>query len=86
MQNPFEDIVKRLEAIEQLLSIAVKQGTPERQDDEYLTEEQVCKRFGITRPTIRKWSKEHKIKVLRFGTSKRYNWQELLLKLEKQKV
>lgn len=82
MQNPFEEIAQRLAAIERLLAANVQQPE-QRQEEEYITEEELCKRFNITRPTVRKWSKEKRIKVLRFGTSKRYRWSEVLKKLEK---
>ncbi len=82
MINPFEEISQRLAAIERILSAKVQQPE-QREGEEYITEEELCRRFNITRPTVRKWSKEKKIKVLRFGTSKRYRWSEVLAKLEK---
>jgi excisionase family DNA binding protein len=82
INNPFEEISQRLAAIEQLLSVQPK-PPEQREAEEYITEEELCKRFNITRPTARKWSREKKIKVLRFGTSKRYRWSEVLHKLDR---
>lgn len=82
MLNPFEEISQRLAAIEHILATPVK-TQEQREAEEYITEEELCKRFNITRPTARKWSREKKIKVLRFGSSKRYRWSEVLQKLDK---
>jgi excisionase family DNA binding protein len=81
--NPFDLLYAEIASLKEIMLALQKPPENKQPDEEYITEAELCQRFGITRPTARKWAKEKKIKVLRFGASKRYRWTEVLAKLNK---
>lgn len=44
---------------------------------QYLSAEQVCERFSVTKPTIHEWRKRGIIKCYKLGARVYYRWDEL---------
>ena len=55
----------------------------EIQDEEILTESQLCERLNLTRTTISRYRKENKIPYLKVGNSIRYEYNKVLKSIER---
>ncbi|HTN08850.1 hypothetical protein [Agriterribacter sp.] len=84
MENPFDIIIAKLEALESALE-AMKQPVSVDVATEIIDRETLCSRLGISLPTAIRYSKRKVIPVIHIGTTIRYNWQAVLKALEKQK-
>lgn len=80
MQNPFEEIIERLERIEEAIRvIQIKEAIKL----EIINRDELCKRLGISEPTVIHWEKKGKIPCFRIGSNVRYNWSTVVESLEK---
>ena len=52
-------------------------------DDEILSENQLCERLNISRTTISRYRKENKIPYLKVGNNIRYEYNKVLKALER---
>ena len=52
---------------------------------EIITQDELCKRLMISKPTIIRWAKKKKIPLIRIGRSVRFNWQSVIDALESHK-
>lgn len=83
MLNPFGIIDQQLKDIlERLNNIS---ANPPPQSIEIITQDELCKRLMISKPTIIRWVKKKKIPHIRIGRSVRFNWQSVIEALESQK-
>jgi excisionase family DNA binding protein len=83
MSNPFETISQQLSNIlERLNNIS---ANPPPRAVEIITQDELCKRLMISKPTIIRWAKKKKIPLIRIGRSVRFNWQSVIDALESQK-
>jgi excisionase family DNA binding protein len=83
MSNPFETISEQLKDIlERLNNIS---ANPPPGAVEIITQDELCKRLMISKPTIIRWAKKKKIPLIRIGRSVRFNWQKVIEALESQK-
>lgn len=55
----------------------------EIEDDEILSENQLCERLNISRTTISRYRKENKIPYLKVGNNIRYEYNKVLKALER---
>ena len=55
----------------------------EIQDEEILTESQLCERLNLTRTTISRYRKENKIPYLKVGNNIRYEYNKVLKSIER---
>ena len=84
MDNPFEEILKELRDIKEMLSIASEVNPKEEMEIINRPERpELVKRLGITEPTAIRWEKRGKIPVIRFGSNVRYNWPLVIESLQK---
>ena len=60
-------------------------ANPPPQVIEIITQDELCKRLMISKPTIIRWVKKKKIPTIRIGRSVRFNWQSVIEELESQK-
>ena len=70
MENPFEEIITRLERLEnQLARIELAMSLPKETDNikKLVTYTQLAKELQVTRQTISKWRKEGWIKAVVIG-------------------
>jgi len=80
MLNPFEAISQQLSNIlERLNNIS---ANPPPGAVEIITQDELCKRLMISKPTIIRWAKKKKIPLIRIGRSVRFNWQSVIEALE----
>jgi excisionase family DNA binding protein len=83
MLNPFEVINQQLKDIlERLNNIS---ANPPPQVTEIITQDELCKRLMISKPTVIRWVKKKKIPSIRLGRSVRFNWQSVINALEGEK-
>ena len=83
MYNPFDSISQLLnDILERLNNIS---ANPPPQTIEIITQDELCKRLMISKPTVIRWVKKKKIPSLRIGRSVRFNWQTVIEALESQK-
>jgi excisionase family DNA binding protein len=82
MLNPFEVITQQLSNIlERLNNIS---ANPPPQTVEIITQDELCKRLMISKPTVIRWVKKKKVPSIRIGRSVRFNWQAVIEALESQ--
>ena len=55
----------------------------EIEDDEILSENQLCERLNLTRTTISRYRKENKIPYLKVGNNIRYEYNKVLKSIER---
>ena len=55
----------------------------EIEDDEILSENQLCERLNLSRTTISRYRKENKIPYLKVGNNIRYEYNKVLKALER---
>ncbi len=85
IQNPFQVLDNRLNNIESLLlDIKHKAPTPPPPNDEekIMTQDEVCKFVGITKPTCVEYGKKGLLIPYRFGRGVRYKRSEVLSALK----
>lgn len=81
--NPFVEIVERLERIEnKLLQITPVKSSSE-EDGQIIDTKELCRRLGISKPTVIRYVKRKKIPAIKIGNSVRYNWSKVIKALEK---
>lgn len=74
MDNPFDEILKRLSRIEELLNIdVITKDEVRRIKMKPVTANEACAYFSISRPTLKRWTDKGKIPVLRVGGVIRYD-------------
>ena len=59
-------------------------ANPPPQDIEIITQDELCKRLMISKPTLIRWVKKKKIPVIRIGDLVRYNYYKVINALEEQ--
>ena len=80
MQNPFDVIIEKLNSLESKFNeVGKKTFTLPL---EIIGRCELCKRLGITEPTVIRWEKKGKIPSFHIGSSVRYNWHEVINSLE----
>lgn len=74
--NPFDEILQRLERIEQALA---QQSVPlqEKPEEEFLTRKDAANAMQVSLPTLHYYTKEGIIKGYRFGSRVRYKKSEV---------
>ena len=78
MSNPFEVIDTRLEAIETSLKVlADRKPEPKKPTEKYLTVDEVCELFSVSRVTLWNWDRKGIITPVRIGSLKRYKLSEI---------
>ncbi len=83
--NPFEEINSHLlEILERLNNISA--NPPPLQSIEIITQEELCKRLMISKPTVIRWVKKKKIPEIRIGALVRYNYPSVINALEAKKT
>jgi excisionase family DNA binding protein len=60
-------------------------ANPPPQVTEIITQDELCKRLMISKPTVIRWVKKKKIPSIRLGRSVRFNWQSVINALEGEK-
>lgn len=53
----------------------------QKEKEEIITEEELCSRLQITKPTAGKWRAKKKLPYLLLGNQVRYNWPAVIKKL-----
>jgi len=81
--NPYEMLTKQLQEISERLDYI--STIPPPIGVEIITQVELCKRLGLSKPTVIRWAKKGKIPSLRIGKSIRYNWYSVIEALEKQR-
>ena len=82
MDNPFEKIDTQLrELLDKVNNIS---ALPPPNYTEIITQDELCKRLMISKPTIIRWAKKKKIPLIKIGKSVRFNWQSVIEALESQ--
>ena len=75
------EIRKQVEdAVNEKLSIHLNN---EIEDDEILSENQLCERLNLSRTTISRYRKENKIPYLKVGNNIRYEYNKVLKSIER---
>lgn len=74
MENPFNEIVERLSAIESKINAL----NPPAQPIEIINRVELCRRLGITQPTAAAQEKRGDLPSFRIGINVRYNWQDVV--------
>tara|TARA_R110002020_G_scaffold440922_4_gene651609 strand:- start:826 stop:1113 length:288 start_codon:yes stop_codon:yes gene_type:complete len=83
IQNPFEDLFKRLDRIESyLLEIKDLKPLPIEPDLEFLTRKKTAKLLDISLPTLNSWTKKGAVPALRIQDSVRYRKEDVINSLE----
>ena len=78
MNNPFETLERRLEAIEDKLDKIAAMPTPETETQEkLLTTNEFCEFLSISRVTLWQWDKKGLTNPVRIGNLKRYRVSDL---------
>lgn len=84
LNNPFEEINSHLlEILERLKNISA--NPPPAEAIEIITQEELCNRLMISKPTVIRWVKKKKIPEIRIGSLVRYNYQSVINALEGKK-
>ena len=84
MHNPFEEIDRRLAAIEELLiKLQPKYLVTDEPYVKPITTKELCAFLGITEPTVIRWRKKKKIPFFRIGSAIRFNLKDVLISLGK---
>jgi len=77
--NPFETIHEEIKELKRTLIEAKIISPPE-----IIDRAELCKRLGITEPTVIRWEKRKRIPSFRIGSAVRYNWISVVKTLEDQ--
>lgn len=80
MYNPFEQIIERLNGIEEKIVNTVPEIS--NLPIEIISRNELCKRLAISEPTAIRWDKKGEIPSLRIGIIVRYNWPAVIQALE----
>jgi hypothetical protein len=80
MGNPFEKIDTQLREIHDMIRNI--SALPPPNCIEIITQDELCKRLMISKPTIIRWAKKKKIPLIKIGRSVRFNWQSVIEALE----
>jgi excisionase family DNA binding protein len=84
LNNPFEVINSHLlEILDRLNNISA--NPPPVETIEIITQEELCNRLMISKPTVIRWVKKKKIPEIRIGSLVRYNYQSVINALEGKK-
>ncbi len=84
MCNQFESISQILnDILERLSNLS---ANPPPQTVEIITQDELCKRLMISKPTVIRWVKMKKVPSIRIGRSVRFNWQSVINALEGKKI
>ena len=83
MHNPFEEILKRLDHLEILITSRAPAEVVQMKSNKPITMLQLCEHLGVTEPTILRWRKKGKIPFFKIGTAIRFNLTEVLKALHK---
>ena len=81
MENPFDSIAIQLQDIKERLDYI--STIPPPKGVEVITQDELCKRLGLSKPTVIRWGKKGKIPSLKIGKSVRYNWYSVVQAIEK---
>ena len=82
MYNPFDSISQLLnDILERLNNIS---ANPPPHGIEIITQDELCKRLMISKPTLIRWAKKNKIPQMRIGDLVRYNYYSVINALEEQ--
>jgi len=84
MINPFDEILEKIDGLEQKF-IAINSNTTSA-SIEIINRDELCRRLGITEPTVIRYEKKKKIPAIRIGSSVRYNWPAVVSALENEKA
>ncbi|MEO9257053.1 MAG: helix-turn-helix domain-containing protein, partial [Crocinitomicaceae bacterium] len=87
MHNPFEEIVQRLNSIEDLLKNIGLEGVVDsnnKKEAQIITGEELGKKLGVTIQTLIRWRQKGKIPFLQVGSSIRYDLHKVIEALEKK--
>jgi len=80
INNPFEEIAKRLERIESQNTLLIQQLSTlnsAKKDEEYLTRKDTAKTLGVSLPTVDAYTKDGILKGYRVGSRVRYKKHEV---------
>jgi excisionase family DNA binding protein len=83
MENPFSIILDQIKDIQIKLSDLTNHSPPNT--IEIITQDELCKRLMISKPTLIRWVKKKNIPFIRIGKSMRFNWHKVIEALEFQK-
>ena len=81
--NPFDSLLVQLQEIRDKLDYI--SAIPPPKGVEVITQNELCKRLGLSKPTVIRWAKKGKIPSLKIGKSVRYNWYSVIDALQKSK-
>ena len=82
MENSFVSIGQTLNDI--LNRLDKMSANPPPQVIEIITQDELCKRLMISKPTLIRWAKKNKIPQMRIGDLVRYNYYSVINALEEQ--
>jgi len=79
MENPFEKLEKRLEAIDAKVSLLTKfrEQEPKPPEEKYLTIDETCQLLSVSRPTLWSWNKKGILESIRIGNLRRYRMSDI---------
>jgi excisionase family DNA binding protein len=80
MDNPFEILMQRIDDLEKKIDLLASNDIDKV--IEIIDRPELCKRLGITEPTVIRLAKRGKIPEIRIGSSVRYNWISVVKVLE----
>jgi predicted DNA-binding transcriptional regulator AlpA len=80
MDNPFEEIISKLNLLEKKLS----ERSSAEPAAEIIDRRELQRRLGISEPTVISMVKKKKIPQINLGSSVRYNWNKVLDSLNKK--
>jgi excisionase family DNA binding protein len=80
MDNPFYQISIQLQEIQNKLNGFNINSPPDKL--EIITQDELCKRLMISKPTVIRLVKKKKIPEIRIGSLVRYNYQSVIKALE----
>lgn len=83
MENPFLSIENLLQEL--LAKMNCLSTIPPPKLVEIISQDELCKRLGISKPTVIRWVKKGKIPEFKIGNSIRYNWHSVIDALENNK-
>lgn len=82
MENPFEEVLKQLAEIKELI-LAIQRPEP---PNEIIDRKELQKRLQLAEPTIINWGKRKIIPFFRIGSAVRYNWPKVVKAIENNKL
>ena len=83
MDNPFYNISIHLREILNIMDNINNNSPPEY--NEIITQDELCKRLQISKPTVIRWVKKKKIPEIKIGGLVRYNYPSVIKALETYK-